>query len=141
MEGHMEFERLELLIGDKINELKEKNVLVLGIGGVGGYATESLVRNGIGNITIVDYDTVDITNINRQIIATHSNIGKKKIDVMEERIKDINPNCNVIKYDLFYEEKNKDIIFDNKIDYVIDCCDSLESKKILIMECVKRNRR
>ena len=81
----MEFERLELLIGDKINELKEKNVLVLGIGGVGGYATESLVRNGIGNITIVDYDTVDITNINRQIIATHSNIGKKKIDVMEER--------------------------------------------------------
>ena len=133
------FEREELLIGDKINKLKEKTVLIVGIGGVGGYVTESMVRAGIGHLILVDFDTVDITNINRQLIALHSNIGKKKVDAYKERILDINPNCIVDTYDVFYNEENKDIIFNNKIDYVIDCCDSLNSKVILIKECHDRD--
>lgn len=135
----MEFEREKLMLGEKFNILQKKTVLVLGLGGVGGYVTESLSRCGIGHLILVDYDTVDITNINRQIIALHSNIGKKKTECFKERIKDINPSCIVDILDIFYDEKNKDILFNEKIDYVIDCCDSLESKKILIMECFKRN--
>ncbi len=135
----MEFEREVLLIGDKINILKNKTILVLGLGGVGGYVVESLVRCGIGNMILVDYDKVDITNINRQIIATHSNIGKLKTECFKERIADINKDCNVKVMNIFYGKDNKDILFDNKIDYVIDCCDSLESKKVLIEECFKRN--
>ena len=132
------FEREELLIGDKINELKNKTVLIVGIGGVGGYVTESMVIAGIGHLILVDFDTVDITNINRQLVALHSNIGKKKVDAYKERILDINPDCIVDTYDIFYNEENKDCLFDNKIDYVIDCCDSLNSKVILIKECNNR---
>ena len=135
----MEFLREELLIGDKIEILKNKTILVLGLGGVGGYVTESLARCGIGHLILVDYDKVDITNINRQIIATHSNIGKLKTDCFKERIADINKNCDVTLFNIFYGEENKDIIFNEKIDYVIDCCDSLNSKKILIEECFNRN--
>ena len=135
----MEFEREELLIGDKINILKNKTVLVLGLGGVGGYVTESLARAGIGNLILVDYDKVDITNINRQIIATYSNVGKLKTECFKERIADINKECNVKILSIFYGNDNKEILFEDKIDYVIDCCDSLESKKILITECFKRN--
>lgn len=135
----MEFEREELLIGDKIDILKSKTILVLGLGGVGGYVTESLARCGIGNLMLVDYDKVDITNINRQIIATYSNIGRLKTECFKERIKDINKGCNVTLINEFYGEENKDILFNKKLDYVIDCCDSLDSKKILIEECFKRN--
>ncbi len=135
----MEFEREELLIGNKIDILKNKTILVLGLGGVGGYVTESLARCGIGHLILVDYDKVDITNINRQIIATYSNIGKLKTDCFKERIKDINKDCEVITLDIFYGEDNKDILFNNNIDYIIDCCDSLNSKKILIEEAYKRN--
>lgn len=134
----MEFEREELLIGDKINLLRNKTILVLGLGGVGGYVTESMARCGVGHLILVDYDSVDITNINRQIIALHSNIGKKKTDCFKERIKDINPDCLVETLDIFYGKDNKDTLFEKPIDYIIDCCDSLESKKILIMECFKR---
>ena len=134
----MEFEREKLLIGNDIEILSNKTILVLGLGGVGGYTVESLARCGIGHLILVDYDIVDITNINRQIIALHSNIGKKKTSCFKERIKDINPKCIVDTYDIFYDEENKDIIFGEHIDYVIDCCDSLKSKKILIMECYKR---
>ena len=134
----MEFERVELLIGDKINILKNKTILVLGLGGVGGYVTESLARCGIGNLILVDFDKVDITNINRQIIATYSNIGKLKTDCFKERIADINKECNVKTLNIFYGEDNKNILFEDKIDYVIDCCDSLNSKAILIEECFKR---
>ena len=134
----MEFEREALLIDEKIDLLKNKTILVLGLGGVGGYVTESMARCGIGHLILVDYDTVDITNINRQIIALHSNIGKKKTDCFKERIKDINSECVVDTLDIFYGMDNKDILFEKPIDYVIDCCDSIESKKILIMECFKR---
>lgn len=135
----MEFEREELLIGDKINILKSKTILVLGLGGVGGYVTESLARCGIGNLILVDYDKVDITNINRQIIATYDTVGKLKTECFKERISKINKDCNVKTLNIFYGKDNKDILFEDKIDYVIDCCDSLESKKVLIEECFKRN--
>ena len=135
----MEFERVELLIGDKINILKNKTILVLGLGGVGGYVTESLARCGIGNLILVDYDKVDITNINRQIIATYDTIGKLKTECFKERISKINKECKVTLINEFYGEDNRDSLFNQKLDYVIDCCDSLESKKILIEECFKRN--
>ena len=135
----MEFQRLEILLGDKINDLRNLNVLVLGVGGVGGYAVEALARSGINNIIIADYDKVDISNINRQIIATHKTIGRFKVDVLKERILDINPNCKVTTYQIFYNEDNKDIFFKEKIDYILDCCDSLKSKELIIREAVKRN--
>lgn len=135
----MEFERERLLIGYKVDFLKKKTILVLGLGGVGGYVVESLVRAGIGHLVLIDYDTVDITNINRQIIALHSNIGKKKTDCFKERIHDINPNCIVDTVDIFYGEDNKDIVSNYKLDYIIDCCDSLNSKKILIEESYKNS--
>ncbi len=135
----MEYEREELLIGDKINLLKNKTVLVLGLGGVGGYVVEALARSGIGHLILVDFDKVDITNINRQIIALHSNIGKLKTECFKERINDINPLIEVKTLNIFYGLENKDLLFNDKLDYVIDCCDSLESKKILIEECHKRN--
>ena len=125
----MEFEREELLIGDKINVLKNKTILVLGLGGVGGYVTESLARCGIGNLILVDYDKVDITNINRQIIATYDTIGKLKTECFKERISKINKDCKVTIINEFYGEDNKDILFN----------DSLNSKKILIEECFRRN--
>lgn len=134
------FEREELLIGkDNLLKLKDKTVLVIGVGGVGGYVLESLGRCGIGHLMICDYDTVDLTNLNRQIIALHSNIGRKKVDCFKERLLDINPLCLIDIYDLFYDEANKDIFFDKKIDYIIDCCDSLKSKMIIIEEAIKRN--
>ena len=135
----MEFEREELLIGDGIKILKNKTILVLGLGGVGGYVVESLARCGIGHLILVDYDKVDITNINRQIIATYDNIGKPKTECFKKRIECINHECKVTLLNIFYGEDNKDTIFNENIDYVIDCCDSLESKKILIIECFKRS--
>ena len=135
----MEFVRLEILVGDKLDKIRNLHVLILGVGGVGGYAAESLARLGINNITLVDYDVIDITNINRQIIALHSTIGKKKVDILRNRILDINPNCNVKTLDLFYDINNKDIIFQDKIDYIFDCCDSLPSKELVIRECIERN--
>ena len=132
-------ERLELLVKDKINDIKDKTILVVGVGGVGGYAVETLVRSGIENIIIVDNDIVDITNLNRQIISLRSNIGMKKVDVLENRIKDINPECNVIKYDLFLTKDNTESIFNRKIDYVVDACDTMDVKKELIRITNKLN--
>ena len=135
----MEFNRFKLLIGDNFNKIKDLSVLILGVGGVGGYVAESITRCGVSNITLIDSDTVDITNINRQIIALHSTIGKKKVDVLKNRIQDINKECIVETFDLFYNSDNKDIIFNKKYDYVIDCCDTIKSKEIIIRECIKRN--
>ena len=135
----MELERLELLVGGKIEKIKDLKVLVIGVGGVGGYAVEGLVRCCIKHITIVDYDVVDITNINRQIIALHSTVGKKKVEVFKERILDINPHCEVETFDFFYEESKSDILFKNSYDYIVDCCDSIKSKESIIKEAVKRN--
>lgn len=135
------FERLSLLIGeDNLNKISDKTILVVGVGGVGGYTATSLVRSGVKNIIIIDYDVIDITNINRQIIAYHSTIGKKKIDVLESMLLDINPNVNVIKYDLFLDEFNLNDIFDkHNIDYIVDACDALKTKKAIIKYCLDKN--
>ena len=134
------FSRLEALIGkDNLDKIKTKNVIVFGVGGVGGFVVESLIRSGLERLTIVDNDVVDETNINRQIIATYDTVGRLKTECFKERIGKINKDCNVKTLNVFYGKDNKDILFEDKIDYVIDCCDSLESKKILIEECFKRN--
>lgn len=134
------FSRLEKLIGkEKINILKNTSVLILGVGGVGGYVVESLARSGIGTLILVDFDIIDITNINRQIIALDSTIGLKKVDVLEKRIKDINENCQVIKVDKFIDKNNINELFKYKFDYLVDACDSVPTKEQVIIECLKRN--
>lgn len=128
------FERLSLLVGeDNLNNISNKTVLIVGVGGVGGYTAASLIRSGIKNIIIIDFDKVDLTNINRQIIAYHSTIGKKKVDVMESMLLDINPNANIIKYDLFLTPDNLNEIFSkHQIDYIVDACDYIPTKKKII---------
>ena len=133
------FERLKLLIGDKINNIRNKKVSLIGPGGVGSYACESLIRSGIEYITIVDSDVIDITNFNRQLMTNMNNIGEYKIDVWEDRIKSINPNCNVKKIRNFIDESNIDILFDDNYDYVIDACDTIDTKVLLIEKCIKNN--
>ena len=133
------FSRFEKLIGnDKLEDLKKKCVLVLGCGGVGGYVVEALVRSGIGSIIIVDHDVVDETNINRQIIALSSTIGLKKVDVLEERIHLIQPDCQVTKISSFITDKNINLLFSSKIDFFVDACDTILTKKMVISECLKK---
>lgn len=134
------FDRLEKLIGkENLNKLHSKTVAVVGIGGVGGYALETLVRNGIENIIIVDNDTIDITNKNRQIIALNSTIDMNKVDAFEKRIKDINENVNVIKLQIFLNEETKKELFKYNIDYLVDSCDTVTTKIMLIRECLNKN--
>lgn len=134
------FDRLEKLIGkENLNKLHSKTVAVVGVGGVGGYALETLVRNGIENVIIVDNDTIDITNKNRQIIALNSTIDMNKVDAFEKRIKDINENVNVIKLQIFLNEETKKELFKYNIDYLVDSCDTVTTKIILIRECLNRN--
>jgi len=136
----MQYERFIKLIGEeKFNILKNKTVLIIGIGGVGSYAYEAIIRSGINNIIIVDYDNVDITNLNRQIISLKSNIGKYKVDVAKERVLDINDKCNIKTICKFIDEDNILELFDYKIDYVIDCCDTVSTKALVIKECLDRN--
>ena len=127
----MELIRLEYQIGkENITKIKNTSVLVIGLGGVGGYAVESLIRSGIENIILVDADIIEKSNINRQIIALQSTIGMKKVDAFENRILDINPNCSVETFSCFYDEKTTDLIFNKDYDYILDCCDSLKSKEL-----------
>ncbi|NLK62218.1 MAG: tRNA threonylcarbamoyladenosine dehydratase [Fusobacteria bacterium] len=126
--------RTKLLLGSyKTTKLEKSHVAIFGIGGVGSFVVEALVRAGVGNITIVDKDVVDITNINRQIIATHSTIGKVKVDIMRERAIDINPNINIFSHNIFFNENTKHLFFnDKKYDYIVDAIDSVKSKLLLI---------
>ena len=134
------FDREIKLIGiDNYNKIKTKTVAIIGIGGVGGYAVESLTRCGIENIIIADYDKIDITNLNRQIISMQDNIGQYKVDICKERIHNINPNCNVITIKEKLNIDNLDILFKYNIDYIIDACDTLSVKQQLIIEAKKRN--
>lgn len=133
------FDRLELLIGDKINNIKDKKILLIGIGGVGSYTCESLIRSGIENITIVDSDKIDISNLNRQLMTNINNIGMYKVDVMKERINGINPNCNVKIIKEFIDKSNIDILFKDDFDYVIDACDTIDTKILIIDKCIKNN--
>lgn len=139
MEKLHKFDRLSKVIGDdNVLLLSGKTVLVLGVGGVGGYVSETLARSGIGKLIIVDFDLVDETNINRQIIALDSTVGLKKVDVLEKRIKDINSGCEVIKIDKFIDKDNFLELFNYNIDYFVDACDTMTVKKMVITECIKR---
>ena len=133
-------QRTELLVKEEgIERLKSANILIVGLGGVGSFAAEFLVRSGIGNLTIVDGDTVDITNINRQLPALNSTIGKNKTDVVAERILDINPKINLKKINEFLEpERMEEILTQEKFDYVLDCIDSLSPKLALIITCKRK---
>ena len=134
------FERLKYLIGeDNVESLADKCVLVIGLGGVGGYSVESLVRSGIGHLIIVDGDVVDETNLNRQIIATSSVIGKSKVDLFNSRIKDINPDCIVTQINKFIDKDNIDELFCYDINYLVDACDSLDTKFLIIKNCLEKN--
>ena len=127
------FSRLEALYGiDKVNKLRNSKVLIIGLGGVGGYVVESLSRSGIGELILADSDTVDITNINRQIIATDESIGKLKTECFKERIKSINPDCKVTIYSKFLDESNYLDILNNKVDFIVDAIDSIKSKELII---------
>lgn len=133
------FDRVIKLIGsDNLDKIKSAVVAVIGLGGVGGYAVEGLIRSGIENIIIVDYDTIDESNLNRQIITNTSNISKLKTDEMEKRILSINPNCNVTKLNIKLDLDNMDKLFNLKFDYLIDCCDTVVVKQELIKRCLNK---
>lgn len=132
-------ERLELLVGDKIDLIKKLHVLILGLGGVGGYALESIVRCGISEVTIIDSDTIDISNKNRQIIATDKTIGMYKVDAFKERLLDINPNLKINIIREYITPENIDSIFKGNVDYAIDCCDSIKTKESMISYCYNNN--
>ncbi|MCR4748127.1 MAG: tRNA threonylcarbamoyladenosine dehydratase, partial [Clostridiales bacterium] len=128
-----QLERTELLIGEEaVNKLRSAHVAVFGIGGVGGYATEALARSGVGELTIVDKDNVDITNLNRQIIALHSTLGKPKVVVMEERLKDINPDIKVNAKELFFLPDTADQFDFEEYDYIVDAVDTVTAKLAII---------
>lgn len=135
-----QFSRTEALLGvSAMDKLKKSRVAVFGIGGVGGYVVEALVRSGIGEIDIVDNDTVSVTNINRQIIATLPDVGRDKVDVMAERIKSINPKCVVRKRKCFYLPENKDEFNFYEYDYVVDAVDTVAAKISIVEEAVRVN--
>ncbi|MDR1773271.1 MAG: tRNA threonylcarbamoyladenosine dehydratase [Clostridioides sp.] len=132
--------RTSFILGDEnIDLLNEKKVIIFGVGGVGSFAAEALARVGIGNLTLVDFDEVDITNVNRQIPALHSTVGMNKVDVMKDRILDINPDINIriFKEKYFYE--NSEMFFDVKYDYVVDAIDMVTSKLGLIRYCYEND--
>ncbi len=122
-----------MLIGeDAMKKLSSSSVIIFGVGGVGSYTAEAIARSGVGKITLVDSDRVDITNINRQIIALKSTVGRYKTEVMAERIKDINPDCEVLCINEFYSEENNAGIDLSSYDYIVDAIDSVKSKVFLI---------
>lgn len=133
------FQRSELLLGKEgMYKLKNSTIAVFGVGGVGSFAVEGLVRTGIGRIILVDYDIIDITNINRQIHASQETIGRYKVDAMKDRILSINPYIDVITHKEKYNRENRDLLLFNDYDYVIDAVDLVSSKIDLIMECKRR---
>ena len=135
-----QFSRSNLLITEENTlKLQSKTILLCGVGGVGSYVFESLIRMGVGTIIIVDHDVVSLSNINRQIIATHSTVGRLKVDVAKERALDINPNIKIITHNLFISNENIDLIMNNKIDYIIDAIDTVSAKLLLIEKAIERN--
>ena len=132
------FERSLLLFGEEgLNNLLKSHVLVAGVGGVGGFVIEALARAGVGEITIVDHDIVSSSNINRQIIALHSTIDLYKVDVMQQRVADINPNCKINVLNTFLKADDMEVLFEGKFDYVVDAIDSLNSKVKLVETAYK----
>lgn len=133
------FDRLISLIGENnFQKIQSKKIVILGLGGVGSYALEGLIRSGVIDVVIIDKDIIDITNLNRQLMTNQNNIGLNKTDVLENRIKNINPNCKVKKVTEFINVNNLNLIFDENPDFVIDCIDTIKTKEYLIKECLKR---
>ncbi len=131
-----QFLRTELLIGkDNIKKLNEAKVAVFGIGGVGSFVVEGLVRAGVENFILVDNDVISITNLNRQLHATHKTLGRYKVDVMKERILEINPNAKVEVFKVFYMPELNEKILDDSISYVVDAIDTVTAKIELIINC------
>ena len=136
----MWLDRLNKIIDEStLNVIRNKTVLIIGLGGVGGHALESIVRMGVNNIIIVDNDIVDETNLNRQLLSLRSNIGEYKTDVAKGRVLDINRECNIITINKFIDSTNYLELFSYDIDYVIDACDTITTKILLIEECLNRN--
>ncbi len=134
------FSRMSRILGEqKMEKLNKSSVIVFGIGGVGGAVLEALVRGGVGTVAVVDKDTVDITNINRQIIANNDNIGEKKVVVAENRALSINPNINFKKYDLFYLPETAEEINLSEYDFIVDAIDNVTAKLELIERANKLN--
>ena len=134
------FSRTELLFGEgSIEKLNKKHVAVFGVGGVGGYCVEALARSGVGSLTLIDSDKVHISNVNRQIIATLSNVGELKVNAFKNRIADINPNCNVVAKAQFFMPKNADEINFSTFDYVIDAVDTVTAKIEIITRAKANN--
>jgi tRNA A37 threonylcarbamoyladenosine dehydratase len=131
-----QFSRTELLLGtEAVEGLGNKRVAIFGIGGVGGYVCEAMVRSGVGHFDLVDNDTVSLTNINRQIIATHSTVGRQKVEVMKERMLDINPDADITVHQCFFLPENADEFDFNSYDYVVDAVDTVTAKIEIIMRC------
>lgn len=131
-----QFSRTRMLFGSEaIDKLRHCRVAVFGIGGVGGYATEVLARSGVGHLELFDNDQVNITNLNRQIVALHSTIGQYKVDVAASRIRDINPDCSVVPHRMFYLPENADEVDLSQFDYVVDCIDTVRAKLELVRRC------
>ena len=134
------FVRTKNLIGDAAMEkLANSRVAVFGIGGVGGHVVEALARSGVGALDLIDKDTVSVSNINRQIIALHSTVGKYKVEAMKERIADINPDCRVETYNCFYLPETKDQFDFSKYDYIVDAVDTVTAKLTLVCEANEKN--
>lgn len=134
------FSRTKLLLGENaLEKLNNSRVAVFGIGGVGGFTAEALVRSGIGTLDIIDNDTVDISNINRQIIANSKNVGKDKVDAAEARFKEINPNVIINKHKCFYTPETANQFDFSQYDYVVDAIDTVTGKIQLVMQAKESN--
>lgn len=138
----MQFSRSRLLLGDDaLQKMQSKRVIIFGIGGVGSWCAESLVRTGITNLTIVDSDVVNITNCNRQVLATRKSVGKVKVDVMKERLLEINPDADIVALNQIYSKETSESFHLEKYDFVIDSIDSLKDKAHLIMMATDISKR
>lgn len=134
------FHRLEVLLGaDTVNALSRASVAIFGLGGVGSFAAEALIRGGIGRLTLIDFDTIDITNINRQLHATDDTIGQPKVQVMAQRCSNINPKATIEPVQACFTADNSDALLDRDYDYVLDCIDHITAKLTLIEQCRQKN--
>jgi tRNA threonylcarbamoyladenosine dehydratase len=142
MEHPQWLQRTHLLLGDeKLERLRKLNILIVGLGGVGSYAAEFLARAGVGKMTIVDGDVVDLSNTNRQLPAMHSTVNQPKAHLMAQRIRDINPDIDLTVLQEFLEPKNVDALVSTDFDYVFDCIDSVQPKQYLIVNCKQKGVR
>lgn len=137
-----EFSRTEMLIGeDGLEKLRNSTVAIFGIGGVGSFVAEGLARSGLGKFVIIDHDDIDITNINRQIHSNQLTIGKSKVEIMKNRIKNINPKAEVLAFQDLYNSSKADFLIKKDYDYVVDAIDMVSSKLDLIERCIKQGIR